>query len=86
MSSTTVEMWPQHSSYVNHWEEHSYMVHMPHDLKMLIFDTVRPILNEWVERGDVALDHLIAHVLVHEIAHHFGYSDEQIAEIDDWRL
>jgi predicted Zn-dependent protease with MMP-like domain len=46
----------------------------------------RPILDEWAERGDVALDHLIAHVLVHEIAHHFGYSDDDIAKIDDWRL
>ena len=46
----------------------------------------RPILNEWAERGDVALDRLIAHVLVHEIAHHFGYSDDEIAAIDDWRL
>ena len=43
-------------------------------------------MNEWVERGDVALDRLIAHVLVHEIAHHFGYSDDDIAAIDDWRL
>lgn len=46
----------------------------------------RPILDEWVERGDVPLDRLVAHVLVHEIAHHFGWSDERIAEIDDWRL
>ena len=46
----------------------------------------RPILNEWVERGNVPLDRLIAHVLVHEIAHHFGYSDDDIAAIDDWRL
>ena len=46
----------------------------------------RPILDEWAARGDVGLDALIAHVLVHEIAHHFGMSDEQIAAIDDWRL
>lgn len=46
----------------------------------------RPILDEWAERGDVALDALIAHVLVHEIAHHFGYSDADIARIDDWTL
>ena len=46
----------------------------------------RPILHEWAERGDVALAKLIAHVLVHEIAHHFGYSDDDIAAIDDWRL
>lgn len=46
----------------------------------------RPILEEWIERGDVELGRLVAHVLVHEIAHHFGYSDEDIAAIDDWRL
>lgn len=43
-----------------------------------------PILDEWRERGDVGLDELIAHVTVHEFAHHFGWSDEQIAEIDPW--
>lgn len=46
----------------------------------------RPILDEWAERGDVALGDLVVHVLIHEIAHHFGWSDEAIARIDDWRL
>ena len=46
----------------------------------------RPILDEWAARGDVELDRLIEHVLVHEIAHHFGYSDKDIAAIDDWRI
>jgi predicted Zn-dependent protease with MMP-like domain len=44
----------------------------------------RPILEEWIERGDVALDRLVLHVLVHEIAHHLGWSDEDIRAIDDW--
>ncbi len=44
----------------------------------------RPILEEWIERGDVPLDRLVAHVLVHEVAHHFGLSDEDIAAIDEW--
>lgn len=44
----------------------------------------RPILDEWAERGDVSLGQLVAHVLVHELAHHFGWSDAQIAEIDRW--
>lgn len=44
----------------------------------------RPILDEWAERGNVSLGQLVAHVLVHELAHHFGWSDEQIAEIDRW--
>jgi len=43
-----------------------------------------PILAEWRDRGDIALDDLIAHVVVHEFAHHFGWSDEDIACIDEW--
>jgi predicted Zn-dependent protease with MMP-like domain len=42
----------------------------------------RPILDEWAERGDVSLSTLIAHVLVHEIGHHFGLSDEDIDAIE----
>jgi predicted Zn-dependent protease with MMP-like domain len=44
----------------------------------------RPILDEWVERGDVSLDELVTHVLVHELAHHFGWSDEDIGIVDPW--
>ena len=44
----------------------------------------RPILDEWAERGDVTLAELIAHVTVHEFAHHFGWSDDDIAAIDQW--
>lgn len=46
----------------------------------------RAILDEWAQRGDVALGQLVTHVLIHEIAHHFGYSDDDIARIDDWRV
>jgi len=46
----------------------------------------KPILKEWIDRGDVALGDLVTHVLVHEIAHHFGYSDDDIAAIDQWWL
>ncbi len=42
----------------------------------------RPILDEWSERGDVALGELIRHVLVHEIGHHFGLSDDDIEAIE----
>ena len=44
----------------------------------------RPILDEWVDRGDVALADLVAHVMIHELAHHFGWSDADIATIDEW--
>ena len=43
-----------------------------------------PILAEWRARGDVDLTELIAHVTVHEFAHHFGWSDDDIASIDRW--
>ena len=44
----------------------------------------RPILDEWCERGDVSIQELVSHVVVHELAHHFGWSDEDIANIDRW--
>jgi len=48
----------------------------------MVFLYRRPILDEWAERGDVSLDELVAHVLVHEIGHHFGLSDVDIAAIE----
>lgn len=42
----------------------------------------RPILDEWAERGDVALDTLVEHVLIHEIGHHLGLSDDEIDGIE----
>jgi predicted Zn-dependent protease with MMP-like domain len=44
----------------------------------------RPILDEWADRGNVTLGEMVSHVLVHEIAHHFGWSDDDIAAIDPW--
>ena len=44
----------------------------------------RPILDEWAERGDVTIAELVAHVTIHEFAHHFGWSDDDIAAIDQW--
>ena len=44
----------------------------------------RAILDEWAARGDIALYDLVAHVYIHELAHHFGWTDEQIAAIDRW--
>ena len=42
----------------------------------------RPILDEWAEGTDT-LEHLVAHVLVHEIGHHFGFSDADMHGLED---
>jgi predicted Zn-dependent protease with MMP-like domain len=41
-----------------------------------------PILDEWIARGDESLEHLVAHVLVHEVGHHFGLSDAQMHALE----
>ncbi|WP_299686113.1 metallopeptidase family protein [uncultured Tateyamaria sp.] len=43
-----------------------------------------PILDELRDRPGVTLAQLVTHVVVHEFAHHFGWSDEDIATIDRW--
>jgi predicted Zn-dependent protease with MMP-like domain len=42
----------------------------------------RPLLDEWAETG-VSLEALITHVIVHEIGHHFGFSDAQMHAIEE---
>jgi len=41
----------------------------------------RPILDYWADH-DEALGDIITHVLVHEIGHHFGLSDEDMYAIE----
>jgi len=41
----------------------------------------RPILDYWAEHEET-LGHVITHVLVHEIGHHFGLSDADMEEIE----
>jgi len=47
----------------------------------MIFLYRRPILDYWCETGE-DLGHLIRHVLIHEIGHHFGFSDEDMERIE----
>lgn len=47
----------------------------------MVFLYRRAILDYWAE-GDETLGHLVAHVLVHEIGHHFGLSDDDMAAIE----
>jgi predicted Zn-dependent protease with MMP-like domain len=48
----------------------------------MIFLYRRPILDEWAAHGEITLEELVSHVLVHEIGHHFGLSDAQIEAIE----
>jgi predicted Zn-dependent protease with MMP-like domain len=41
----------------------------------------RPLLDEWVETG-VTLEALVTHVLIHEVGHHFGLSDDDMRALE----
>jgi len=56
----------------------SYAAHEP----TMIFLYRRPILDYWSESGD-PLGHIVRHVLIHEIGHHFGLSDEDMEAIEE---
>lgn len=47
----------------------------------LIFLYREPILLEWIETGE-DLYRLVRNVVIHEVAHHFGFSDEDIEAIE----
>jgi len=47
----------------------------------MVFLYRAPILDYWCESGD-DLTHVIRHVLIHEIGHHFGFSDDDMAAIE----
>ena len=52
-------------------------VHMPN----MVWLYRRPILDYWAEH-DETLGKIVAHVLVHEIGHHFGLSDADMVAIE----
>ena len=47
----------------------------------MVFLYRRAILDFWAD-GDEQLGHLVTHVLVHEIGHHFGFSDADMEDIE----
>jgi predicted Zn-dependent protease with MMP-like domain len=59
------------------FRSHSAPVQMPN----MIWLYRRPILDYWAEH-DETLGAIVAHVLVHEIGHHFGLSDDDMEAIE----
>jgi predicted Zn-dependent protease with MMP-like domain len=47
----------------------------------MIFLYRRPLIDYWAENGE-DLPHLIRHVMIHEIGHHFGLSDADMEAIE----
>ena len=50
-------------------------------LPNMVFLYRRPILDYWAEHEE-ALGEIVRHVLIHEIGHHFGLSDDDMADIE----
>jgi predicted Zn-dependent protease with MMP-like domain len=48
----------------------------------MVFLYRRPILDYWAEHGE-PLGHIVRHVLIHEIGHHFGLSDDAMEAIEE---
>lgn len=48
----------------------------------MVFLYRRALLDYWSEAGDETLGDLVTHVLVHEIGHHFGFSDDDMDAIE----
>ena len=53
----------------------------PQPMPNMIWLYRRPILDYWAEHED-GLSAIVTHVLVHEIGHHFGFSDEDMEAIE----
>jgi predicted Zn-dependent protease with MMP-like domain len=53
----------------------------PNPMPNMIWLYRRPILDYWAEH-DETLGAIVRHVLVHEIGHHFGLSDDDIEAIE----
>ncbi|RMD65300.1 MAG: metallopeptidase family protein [Alphaproteobacteria bacterium] len=53
---------------------------LPEDIDV-IYLYRRPILDYWCETGEDLVD-VVRHVLIHEIGHHYGLSDEDMERIE----
>ena len=47
----------------------------------MVFLYRRPILDEWSD-SEITLGDIVTHVLIHEIGHHFGFSDDDMERIE----
>lgn len=53
-----------------------------HGSQTMIFLYRRPILDYWAEHAE-ALGTIVRHVLIHEIGHHFGLSDDDMERLEE---
>jgi len=60
--------------------DHKSVMDLPRQPDM-VFLYRRAILEEWAE-GEETLGRLVAHILVHEIGHHLGFSDDDMKRIE----
>ena len=58
-------------------QSHSDVARLPN----MVWLYRRPILDYWAEHEET-LGHIVRHVLIHEIGHHFGLSDDDMAAIE----
>ena len=56
------------------------VIDTPHDVDM-IFLYRRPLLDFWCETGEDLYD-LVRNTLIHEIGHHFGFSDDDMERLE----
>lgn len=59
----------------------SKSVNDPAEMPDMVFLYRRPILDYWCETGE-DLAHIVRHVVIHEIGHHFGLSDDDMEAIE----
>lgn len=52
----------------------------------MVFLYRRALIDYWAESGEEPLGEIVTHVLVHEIGHHFGFSDDDMERIEQEAL
>ena len=52
-----------------------------HDIDMIALYR-RPLLDYWLEKNE-HLEDVVRHVLIHEVGHYFGFSDDDMENIED---